>query len=119
MNAPTVIIWWCESHKHQSSHERGRCAYSVMKLMQVQPEEIGGCRMVEMRLVPVDALVLVRNADGEWPNRAVFELALMISTETNPDAELHTLHWYREVAVKCLDELQKRLALTAASQGEQ
>lgn len=56
-------IKYCVEHEFQMADEGIRCFRSL----------VGGspCRMVELRLAPVDAIVIERDEDGRWPDVVV------------------------------------------------
>lgn len=63
--APMLPIWWCL--EHGDTGNVSRCGWQWMG----KADSGEGCEMVQRRLVPVGALVLVRDADGNWPEWAV------------------------------------------------
>lgn len=51
-------VWWCAIHDFAAWGGESSCEAHI---------DARPCEMVRMRLVPVDALVLTRGEDGNWP----------------------------------------------------
>lgn len=64
-------LWWCAVHRAAESAEEGTCEVMAVKWTFAAAMGVGPsndrCGWIRKRLVPVDALVLVRDAEGNWP----------------------------------------------------
>lgn len=76
-------VWWCDEHRTQGDWAGcllGAVGESGSTWLGV------ACEMEQRRLVPVDALVLVRDADGLWPQWAVNVFDVHVDGEYDPFA---------------------------------
>lgn len=91
-------VWWCAVHfsgyaiDPENHAEEGRICYKAALL------DSHGCIGVPRRLVPVDALVIVRDAEGNWPQWALGVLVNILFVGPVPNWDAAALDALAEAA---------------------
>lgn len=59
-------VWWCQEHESNGQPETSIC-YRWALFLASGKELAGDCRMVPMRLIPDNDVLVFHKLDGAWP----------------------------------------------------